>query len=247
MLRSLGIAARVAVGFAPDMNNSTLNFYEIRSLDAHAWVEVFIDSYGWITFDPTSGNIAEDEEYQFPQGNKNERDQYIEEILKNKEKLKDTTEERNTLKISETIFYKLKNSISFIGILILLSSILLFSAFLSIKKSLYLIKFKLSLDKREKVKYLYLYTLGKLNDIGYPLLEIETILEYRERLSSILDLKELTFYYQKAIFNKRELYNIEVSKIELLKTHIDIFFKGISVKQKLHSFFNISRLWRRII
>jgi hypothetical protein len=41
MLRSLGIASRIAVGFAPDMENRTLNFYDVRSLHAHAWVEVF--------------------------------------------------------------------------------------------------------------------------------------------------------------------------------------------------------------
>jgi len=57
MLRSLDIASRVAVGFAPDMNNKTLNFYDIRSLDAHAWVEVYFDDFGWLTFDPTSSTI----------------------------------------------------------------------------------------------------------------------------------------------------------------------------------------------
>ena len=43
MLRSIGIASRVVVGFAPDMNEKTLNFYDVRALHGHAWVEVFFD------------------------------------------------------------------------------------------------------------------------------------------------------------------------------------------------------------
>ena len=41
MLRSLGIPSRVAVGFVPDMKNSTLNFYEVKARWS-CWVEVFL-------------------------------------------------------------------------------------------------------------------------------------------------------------------------------------------------------------
>jgi len=247
MLRSLGIASRVAVGFAPDLNNSTLNFYEVRSMDGHAWVEVFIDRYGWLTFDPTSQNIAPNEEYQFALGNKEERDKYIEEILKNKDKLKDVENMRNDITIAEQIFYKLKRSIRFFGILLLSIVVLIFVIVISIKKGFYSIKFKISKDKRKKIIYLYLYTLGKLNDIGYPISEIETPLEYKERQSNVIDLEKLTFYYQKAIFNERDDFDIEVLKIYSMKRDIDNFFKKISIKQKLYSFFNISRLWKKVI
>ncbi|MDE3109352.1 MAG: DUF3488 domain-containing protein [Acidobacteriota bacterium] len=57
MLRTLGIPARYATGFAPGEYNDVAGDYIIRSSDAHAWVEVYFPGYGWLTFDPTpAGN-----------------------------------------------------------------------------------------------------------------------------------------------------------------------------------------------
>jgi transglutaminase-like putative cysteine protease len=53
MLRSLGIPARVAVGFAPGRANGTANEWQVTTRDAHSWVEVLFPTYGWLTFDPT--------------------------------------------------------------------------------------------------------------------------------------------------------------------------------------------------
>jgi protein-glutamine gamma-glutamyltransferase len=53
MLRSIGIPARYATGFLPGEFNDVGGDYIIRESDAHAWVEVYFPSYGWITFDPT--------------------------------------------------------------------------------------------------------------------------------------------------------------------------------------------------
>jgi len=53
MLRSIGIPARYVTGFAAGEYNDVGGDYIIRESDAHAWVEVFFPSYGWITFDPT--------------------------------------------------------------------------------------------------------------------------------------------------------------------------------------------------
>jgi transglutaminase-like putative cysteine protease len=53
MLRTLGIPARYATGFAPGEYNPIAGDYIIRGSDAHAWVEVYFPGYGWLTFDPT--------------------------------------------------------------------------------------------------------------------------------------------------------------------------------------------------
>ncbi|MTD16522.1 hypothetical protein GIS00_21530 [Nakamurella sp. YIM 132087] len=52
MLRSLDIPARVAIGFTQGELQDD-GSYVINSHDAHAWVEVLFDNYGWIQFDPT--------------------------------------------------------------------------------------------------------------------------------------------------------------------------------------------------
>jgi len=53
MLRSIGIPARLAVGFAQGEPNLQNTFYTVREKDAHAWPEVYFPAYGWIEFEPT--------------------------------------------------------------------------------------------------------------------------------------------------------------------------------------------------
>lgn len=61
MLRSIGIPSRVAAGFFLQPDSATLNYFPVRANMAHAWVEVFFTNYGWISFDPTSTELAEGE------------------------------------------------------------------------------------------------------------------------------------------------------------------------------------------
>lgn len=53
-LRSKGIPARYCTGFVvqPTGEGSTV----LRSKNLHAWVEVYLDELGWVTFDPTSSS-----------------------------------------------------------------------------------------------------------------------------------------------------------------------------------------------
>jgi transglutaminase-like putative cysteine protease len=51
MLRSIGIPARLAVGFAQgELTNDT---YTVVNHDAHAWPEVYFPNVGWVEFEPT--------------------------------------------------------------------------------------------------------------------------------------------------------------------------------------------------
>ncbi|MCP4402844.1 MAG: DUF3488 domain-containing transglutaminase family protein [bacterium] len=53
LLRISGVPARVVNGFAQGRWNEFGRFFTVRQSDAHAWVEVFFPSYGWVPFDPT--------------------------------------------------------------------------------------------------------------------------------------------------------------------------------------------------
>lgn len=57
MCQSLGIHARMVIGFACNEYNRVGGFYVIRQSQAHAWVEVLTPK-GWETFDPTTGRQA---------------------------------------------------------------------------------------------------------------------------------------------------------------------------------------------
>jgi protein-glutamine gamma-glutamyltransferase len=55
MLRSIGIPARLAVGFEPGNFNPFTGFYEVSNTDAHALTEVYFQGYGWFAFNPIPG------------------------------------------------------------------------------------------------------------------------------------------------------------------------------------------------
>jgi len=60
MARSLGIPARLAVGYVPGEFDAGRNQWVSRGTDAHAWAEVWFPGIGWHGFDPTAGVRAED-------------------------------------------------------------------------------------------------------------------------------------------------------------------------------------------
>jgi hypothetical protein len=57
MCQSVGMQARVVVGFKCDEFNSVGGYYIVRQSHAHAWVEV-LTLNGWQTFDPTANREA---------------------------------------------------------------------------------------------------------------------------------------------------------------------------------------------
>jgi transglutaminase-like putative cysteine protease len=59
MLRTVGVPTRNVTGFIGGSYNRFGKFYAVRQGDAHSWVEVYIDDYGWRTFDPTPPGDAE--------------------------------------------------------------------------------------------------------------------------------------------------------------------------------------------
>lgn len=63
MLRTQDIPARYTVGYT----TGTLvgeNTYEVRGMNAHAWVEVYFEGVGWVKFEPTPGDDRLDAEQQ---------------------------------------------------------------------------------------------------------------------------------------------------------------------------------------
>jgi transglutaminase-like putative cysteine protease len=55
MLRYLGIPSRVAVGFGSGRYDRDHHEWIVSDRDAHMWVEVWFDGWGWLPFDPTPG------------------------------------------------------------------------------------------------------------------------------------------------------------------------------------------------
>jgi transglutaminase-like putative cysteine protease len=57
MLRSIGIPARMAVGFVEGTYDETEGQYTVTYKDSHAWPEVYFPGIGWVEFEPTSNQF----------------------------------------------------------------------------------------------------------------------------------------------------------------------------------------------
>ena len=55
MLRYLGIPSRVAAGFTSGTYDRERRVWNVSDRNAHTWVEVWFQGYGWLPFDPTPG------------------------------------------------------------------------------------------------------------------------------------------------------------------------------------------------
>ncbi len=55
MVRQAHIPARVVVGYTHGSKVGNSSLYQVTSHEAHAWVEVYFPTFGWVPFDPTPG------------------------------------------------------------------------------------------------------------------------------------------------------------------------------------------------
>jgi len=68
MLRSLGVPARLAVGYAQGTYDPINRVFLVKERDAHSWVEVFFPKYGWVEFEPTASQPLIPRPLPIPQG-----------------------------------------------------------------------------------------------------------------------------------------------------------------------------------
>ncbi len=59
LMRAVGIPARVVVGYQGGQYAPDRQSWEIRQLDAHAWVEIWLVHEGWVRVDPTAAIAPE--------------------------------------------------------------------------------------------------------------------------------------------------------------------------------------------
>jgi transglutaminase-like putative cysteine protease len=215
MVRSIGIPARVAVGFLVDPAKEVLNFYEIRAYQAHAWVEVYFGESGWIEFDPTTQNLAPDQDIRLLFDFDFERfASLIEEILDNRSAMTERTASGSMLStrfrgVGRSIISGFDFLLRF-WYLTLPSLYILLLSFLKLRPY---ICFQLAVIPRNRIKYLFRFSLNLLYSIGWKRHMDESLTEYAARLSREhgLDLSPWTSHYLMAVFT-REYRETDLSK-----------------------------------
>ena len=67
LARAVGIPARAVVGYVGGQYDAENDYYLVSEADAHTWVEIYFNGYGWIPFEPTAAlNLIDDEELALP-------------------------------------------------------------------------------------------------------------------------------------------------------------------------------------
>ncbi len=202
MCRSIGIPARVAVGFYVDPNLEVLNFYPVRADMAHAWVEVYFAEYGWIEFDPTSNTLAPGEEYEFGQLEVQEFATLIEEIIDNQDDL----EEEEALEERELdrreIRHLFSRGFSFLSRFWFVVLPGLYLCGVMLVKGYHPLLALLFRDGRRRVKHTYTASLQTLAGVGWSRGRDESYLEFARRLEETrgILLVEWTRSYLEAAF-----------------------------------------------
>ncbi len=62
LARAAGLPSRLVVGYVGGLYDAENDYYLVSEADAHTWVEVYFNGYGWIPFEPTAARslISED-------------------------------------------------------------------------------------------------------------------------------------------------------------------------------------------
>ena len=63
LARCAGLPSRVATGFSPGNYNTLTSLFEVYEYHAHAWTQIYIPEFGWLTFDATPPSAIVSETY----------------------------------------------------------------------------------------------------------------------------------------------------------------------------------------
>jgi transglutaminase-like putative cysteine protease len=184
MCRSLGIPARVSVGFAVDPQSEVLNFYEVRAFQAHAWVEVYFGDLGWVEFDPTSSTPAPGEDFQpFPGPDQARMEKLIAEILNNQTDKEELAQPRPSfLGSASRLGGEIARIVLVVARLWYITLPALYALLLLVLKLLPSLPGLLSRDPRRRAKASYRLCLVRLSGVGLARRSSESPLEHAARV-----------------------------------------------------------------
>lgn len=68
LLREMNIPTRLVNGYVGGTLNEYGGFYSVSQADAHSWIEVYFEGFGWLRFDPTppDGRRGQNTSFAFP-------------------------------------------------------------------------------------------------------------------------------------------------------------------------------------
>lgn len=234
MARSVDIPTRYVEGFLVSEKGKD-NLYNVYSSNAHAWVEAYINGYGWMTFEATP--IYETLNYQQKniETDKEDRNINLSNEINNNSELNRKKMERffmdEDIEINSNIDLKNNDNISgflIIGIIILIL-VFIFLVFKIILHIIY-IKSLNKLNNKEKVIRYYNEIIELFKILGYTKKDSQTDLEFIHNLEDNMDktsnLNEIVNIYLKAKYSNTKILKSEIEVIKIaLKNTIEVVKK----------------------
>lgn len=239
MLRSLGIPARLVVGFAPGQFNPFTGYYLVHNTDAHAMTEVYFPDYGWFYFDPLPGHeivpLSFEEDQTF--GILKRIWQWVASWLPSPITGFITI-------LFTTIFKGITNFLSqdwlselwyfvtgsFIGILVgilglILLAFLMWLAWQGLQKLFY----RRQLAKMQPMAKLYQEMLDLLKEKGFPKHPAQTPLEYCQYLTEFLETEQLNIIQLISDNYTAWRYGNQIPNLDYLRSQFQLLKKGQKV------------------
>ena len=239
LLRSIGIPARYVEGYVLPSEQIFEDVYAITNQNAHAWVEVYFEGFGWMAFEPTSAyagtmnyrSAFSDLSYQ-----ENLSYQEMMERYKSSQFSNNTYTPTNPLPTNENKSKDVKKILGFIllGIIALVIALIIIDLFIIIIMS---IKFKII--KKEKALLIRYYHMIKWLSIkGYKIEIGTTAREFADKIDETFYLPytfgEVTEVFSKVRYGHQSITDSEVDMVnktyKALRTQI---LKEMGIKRYL--------------
>jgi hypothetical protein len=206
MARIVNVPSRYVEGFVVPYTTAADGYKDILNSDAHAWVELYFEGIGWVTFDPTPG--SQDVAYEFYKSNSTAEETNVDntnnqntDTSQGEDKTKDPKNELEELEGAagelqseyRWLYTALYTVSGVLGTGILLFIITLIAYFI----------INLSVRKNKRIIELSKHKMLMFGDIaGVPYANGETLREYLEGLSHRLelDMDNYTLIYEKSLY-----------------------------------------------
>lgn len=232
LTRCIGIPSRYVEGYRV-IEKDEDGIYHVYSSNAHAWTEVYIDGYGWMTFEPTSGFsntwlseqkiIDENEVEEKPSSvNLSTRKRKSLEGLEDYEVAEvdiDNNKDINSAK--KSLRYKSYIKTAVVFLLVSLISIIIIFVILLKRSEKYL-------DNNNRVIKYYSYIEKLLSKLNKKRLASETAYEYCNKFD-ILELSDrlnqLTYIFNKACYSNEKVTSEEANIAYSIVCEIEKYIK----------------------
>jgi len=214
LTRCIGIPARYVEGYTLPPKQNSDGTYTVTNEQAHAWVEVYLEGFGWLPFEPTSaynssgsGAVSSN-----PANYNNQYDESTETLPRdNKSDSRESYSENQPAVTNTSVESKIKLNILTILLFVFVALLFALSAIISInflRRRARLRKYYNALP-RESILLMYGHMLAVLSSHGLGLQPSETPVEYSNRIEGCLfpksSLKRITDIFLKARYAKSEI------------------------------------------